>query len=143
MAYATTADLIRRFGQQELVRLTTPAGEDMDGVVVATAEAALEDASAVMDSYLRKQVRTPLDLAPREVGLYCGDIARHILSTGDGKTPGEEVQKRYDEAMRWLRDVANGVVKLDADEVVAGDESFAQVRERDTSAAPFGRAGYL
>ncbi len=143
MAYATTADLIRRFGQQELVRLTTPAGEDMDGVVVATAEAALEDASAVMDSYLRTQVGTPIDLPPREVSLFCGDIARHILSTGDGKTPGEEVQKRYDDAMRWLRDVASGKVKLDAAETTAGNESFAEVRERDTSAAPFGQGGYL
>lgn len=143
MAYATTADLIRRFGQQELVRLTTPAGEDMDGVVVATAEAALEDASALMDSYLRTQARTPIDLPPREVGLFCGDIARHILSTGDGKTPGEEVQKRYDDAMRWLRDVASGKVKLDAAEVASGEESYAMVRERDATAAPFGQGGYL
>lgn len=143
MPYATTADLIRRFGQQELVRLTTPAGEDMDGVVVVTAEAALNEASALMDSYLRRQVRTPIDLAPPEVAMFAADIARHILSTGDGKTPGDEVQRRYDAAMRWLRDVASGAVKLDADEVVAGDESFAQMRERDTSAAPFGQGRYL
>lgn len=140
MAYATAADMLRRFGQQEMIRLSTPAGEDMDAVVAATVEAALDDASAVMDSYLRAQASTPLADPPREVGLYCCDIARHILSTGDGKTPGEDVKQRHDAAIRWLKDVASGQVRLDVPERDTGEESFAMARLRD---APFGAGGPL
>ncbi len=138
MAYATTADMLRRFGQQEMIRLTTPAGEDMDAVVVATCDAALDGASAVMDSYLRQRYATPLSSSPEEVARACCDIARYDLSTGDGKSPGDEVTKRYDAAIRWLRDVSGGMVKLDLAQVDAGDESFAMMRERDAACAPFG-----
>lgn len=143
MAYATPTDMVRRFGQQEMIRLTTPAGEDMESVVVANLDAALADASAIMDGYLRRQYATPLSPAPAEANRICCDIARYDLSTGDGKTVGEEVKARHEAAIRWLRDVADGKVKLDVAVHATGEESFAMVRERDATAAPFGVGGFL
>ncbi len=130
MAYATPQDLVQRFGEQEIVRLTTPGGQDLDGVVTDTAEAALEDASATIDSYVRKRYRTPIDVELPEIRRVCLDLTRYDLSTGDGKQPSEETRERYKAAMDWLRDVASGKAVLELDEVAAGDESYAQVTTR-------------
>jgi phage gp36-like protein len=130
MAYATPEDLVARFGEQEMVRLTTPAGQDLDGVVAETAERALADASAMIDSYVRRRYRTPIDVTPAEISRVCLDIARYDLSTGDGKLPSEETKDRYKQAMDWLRDIAVGKVVLELDEVAPGDESYAQAESR-------------
>ncbi len=143
MAYATTSDLIRRFGQQELIRLTTPAGEDMDGVVTATSDAALADASALMDGYLRQHYAVPLSPVPADANRVCCDIARYDLSTGDGKSPGDDVKGRHTAALRWLADIAAGKVRLDVVALDAGEESFAMVKDRSADAAPFGAGRWL
>ena len=127
MAYATAADMIARFGTEELIRISTPAGQDMDGVVAEVVMAALHDASALMDSYIRRRYRTPLDVAPLEVVAMCCNIARFNLATGDGKTCSDEVKARNDRAERWLRDIAKGDVRLDLEEVAPTTEETADV----------------
>jgi phage gp36-like protein len=127
MAYATTTDMISRFGAEELIRISTPAGQDMDGVVISVVDAALEDAGALMDSYIRRRYQTPLDVPPPEIVSCCCNMARFNLATGDGKTCSEEVTARYDRAMRWLRDIAKGDVRLDLDEVAPTTEETAEV----------------
>ena len=37
------------------------------------------------------------------------DLVRYFMYSSQ---PGEEVTKRYDDGMKWLKDVANGVVSL-------------------------------
>lgn len=144
MAYATVQDMIDRFGASEMIRLSTPDGQTMDGVVVDRVERALAECSATMDSYMRQRYGTPLDIAPQEVRTRCADLARYDLATGDGKTPSDDTTKRADAALRWLRDVASGLVKLDLDEVAIGGESFAEVSVRGEGEreAPFGRGGF-
>jgi|SRR6185437_2998789 len=127
MAYATIPDMIRRFGEEELVRISTPAGQDLGGVVADVVESALEDASSLMDSYIRRRYQTPLDVAPPEVVANCATIARFNLSTGDGKTCSEEVRDRHKSAMAWLRDLSLGNVRLELDEVAPTVEETAAV----------------
>lgn len=131
MAYATPQDLVQRFGEQEIVRLTTPAGQELSGVGMEAAELALANASALIDSYVRRRYRTPIDVPPDEIRRVCQDIARYELSTGDGKLPGEEVKDRNRAALAWLRDISEGRVVLELDEVAAGDESYAQAQTRN------------
>ena len=116
MAYATVRDLITRYGEAELVRLTTPQGQDMDGIVDAVAQAALDDATAMVDSYMARRYRTPMDIAPPIVIKVCCDIARFDLSTGDGKVCGEEVRTRHTDALKWLKDVSLGTVVIEAEQ---------------------------
>jgi phage gp36-like protein len=133
MAYATTDDMIARFGARELIQLSTPAGQDMDGVVVAVVQQALDDASARADSYLRMKYRTPLDVAPPEVLLNVCHLARYELSAGNDKTASDDVKNRRDEAIAWLREIRDGKVKLDLLEVSDDDESTATMSERADS----------
>jgi phage gp36-like protein len=127
MAYATVTDMINRFGATEMVRLTTPSDQEMDGVVATVAATALNSAGAIMDSYIGRRYRVPMDVSPPVVTDICCDIARFKLSTGDQKTCSEEVRVRHKDAMDWLRDVSLGKVVLELDEVATGDESYAQV----------------
>jgi phage gp36-like protein len=129
-AYACVQDMITRFGETEMIRLTTPSGQDMDAVIIEKAEAALADASAFIDTFLRKRYEVPLDIVPPEIGRACGILARYDLYLGEDKQPSEQVKITRDETVRWLERIALGQVLLDLTEVAAGDNSFAQVSTR-------------
>ena len=142
MPYATVDDMVRRFGATEMIRLTTPSDQEVDGIVQAVACTALETATATMDSYIRRRYRTPLDVAPPEIVAKCCDLARFELSTGDQKTCSEEVRMRAKDATAWLKDISDGKVVLDLEEVTPGDESYAQVSTRDGYGTPYGRGPF-
>lgn len=103
MAYATPADLLAAFGAEELRLL---ADRDNDGEADAEViAAALTNASAIIDGYIARAVTLPLPAAPPVLVPYCCDIARYTLS-GDREV--EAVKARYDAAIRYLRDIAEG-----------------------------------
>lgn len=129
-AYATVTDMITRFGETEMIRLTTPSGADMDAVVCEKAEAALADASAQIDTYLRKRYMVPLDLVPPEIGRACCILARYDLYLGEDKQPSDQVKETRAEVVRWLGEISLGRVLLDLTEVEAGDNSYAQAQTR-------------
>ena len=130
MAYATVDDMVARFGPQEMIRLSTPAGQDLDGIVTEAVLQRLEDASSFADSYLRLRYQTPIEVAPQEVVRVVCDIARFDLSTGDGKTSSDEIRARNAAAIAWCRDVAAGKVRLALDQVDEGLESYARETAR-------------
>jgi phage gp36-like protein len=144
MPYATVDDMVRRFGSTEMIRLTTPSDQEMDGIVQTVALTALETASARIDSYVRRRYRTPLDVPPPEIVAVCCDLARYELGTGDGKTTSEEVRLRAKDATAWLQDISVGKVVLDLEEVAIGNESYSQVQVRDGGDClpPFGRGAF-
>ena len=137
MAYASVDDMIQRFGEREMVQLSTPAGQDMAGVVSDVVCRALDDASAHADSYLRMKYRTPLDVPPPEVTLHVCHLARYFLAAGNDRTASEDMKYRRDEANAWLREIRDGKVKLDLLDVSDDDESTAEALIRG---APFGGA---
>jgi len=130
MAYATVQDLIARYGQVELIRLTTPDDQEMDGVNADVANAALDDASAEIDTRVGRRYRVPMEVAPPIILARCCEIARYRLATGGQKNPTEEMRRQYDDAIAFLRDISLGKAVLELDEVAAGDESYAQATDR-------------
>jgi phage gp36-like protein len=114
MPYATQAQLIERFGESELIQLTDRADPLTGAIVAAVLDAALLDADQEIDSYLRVVRTLPLP-APIPVRLVrvAADVARYHLY--DDHAP-DEVRTRYEDAIRWLRDVAAGRASLGADD---------------------------
>ncbi len=117
MSYGTAQGMIDRFGKDDLIQLTDRLRTGaVDAVVLAIA---IADASATIDSYLQ-QVRTlPLsqpviDASP--LPRICGDMALFYLY--DSGAP-EYVEKAYDKAITWLRDVAAGRASLGAEDAPA------------------------
>lgn len=134
MPYALPSDLITRFGADELAqvsdrglpRLVTAeliaaaaAGVDMSGWSATDVEAvgrsmsnieqAIDDAQSAIDGYLSGRYGTPMATPPAIVKRLACDMARYFLYD-DHAT--ETVQKRYDAAIAFFRDVAAGKVTL-------------------------------
>lgn len=130
MAYASVQDMVDRFGQTEMIRLTTPDGAEMVSLDADAIARALEEASAQIDTYLRKRYLVPLSAAPYEIRRAACHMARYDLSMGENREPGEQVRLARKEVMDWLQQIASGAVLLDLDEVQSGDDSYAQVSTR-------------
>lgn len=109
MTYATQQDLITRVGEQELIQLTDRADPPAGSVDAAVVAAALGHADALIDSLVGARYPVPLAVVPSIVIDYACDIARYRLY---GDAPTETVQRRYDQAVRYLHDIQAGRADL-------------------------------
>lgn len=135
MSYATAADLLARFSAEEIAqrvdrsvgaRLVSAdllaaavAGESLaawseaERAAVASAQAliaqALADADSTIDGYLATRYAVPMASPPAAVKRLACDMARYFLHDDQAS---ETVQKRYDAALTFFRDVAAGKVSL-------------------------------
>lgn len=113
MAYATVAEFKAGMSQDDLLRLTDFEG-DTDTVNDSRIQAALDDASAVIDSYIAKPLGgRVLNPVPRILNVVCRDLAlyRLYINIGHG-TGNESVTGLRDDALRYLKSVAAGDVAL-------------------------------
>lgn len=110
MTYATLAGLTDRYGADLLLQLadraTPPAGV-VDADVVG---AALANADAVIDAALAVRYRLPLAAVPAIVADLAEAIAIYKLHRF---SPEPKIKDEYDQALRDLRDLAEGRKKLD------------------------------
>lgn len=114
MPYSTQTDLEEQISQAELIELTDDAGS---GAVDATAVArAIADADAEIDSYCGSRYTMPFSPVPVIIRKFSVDMAIYNLFSRRSvlKVP-EERQKRYDNAIRFFRDLAKGMISLGAD----------------------------
>ncbi len=114
MAYSIQTDIEEQISQDELIELTDDAGSgSVDSSVVARA---IADADAEIDSYCATRYSVPFDPVPVIIRKLSVDIAIYNLFARRSvlKVP-EERQKRYDNAIRFLRDIAKGWISLGAD----------------------------
>lgn len=160
MPYLLPSDLLTRFGAEELAQVAdrdTPrlvsaellaaaaAGTDMAGWPAADVAAvdkamaaigqAIEDAQSAIDGYLSGRYGTPLPTPPAIVKRLACDMARYYLYDDHAS---ETVQKRYDAAIAFFRDVAAGRVSLGG-EAEAAPAAGGTV-ELVSSGRVFGRA---
>lgn len=141
MAYATTADMIARFGEAEMISLTADPGNLAGPVVTARSDRALAEASALIDSYLRRRYLVPLAAAPAEILRACCILARYDLAQGEQRDPTEQMRLARKETIAWLEMLASGTALLDGVPLAgsAGAGGRVQDRERVFSDSNFGR----
>lgn len=103
--YASKADLITKFGSLQLAKLTN---EDRNSDVPDddALNLALEEATAEIDLYLGKCYQVPLATVPSGIKFKAIAIARYHLE--QGCECSEKIQKQYDDAIAWLKDVCCG-----------------------------------
>ena len=138
MSYATSADLLTRFGEGELLRLAmTPSGE----LDQATLQLALDDASALIDGYLAGRYPLPLAHVPSALVPICADIARHRLY---GEQAPEQIAKRNEAALAFLKLVGKGELALGlaADGEQVESQNLAQLQS-DGRVFGRGTGGFL
>ncbi|AQU83247.1 MULTISPECIES: gp436 family protein [unclassified Halomonas] len=107
MPYCTKADLIERFGEDELRAIAHDASGEIDDAAV---DRACDDASGEIDGYVSAAgYPVPLSPVPRIVIANTCDIARYRLYDEHAT---DQVQKRYDDAVKFLKSVSRGEVRL-------------------------------
>ncbi|ULJ69282.1 DUF1320 domain-containing protein [Wielerella bovis] len=112
----TQADLEKRFGKLELAKLTSRL-HDKDITPADVLQKAIDDAESEANGYLRAAgFVAPFSLVPATLKVKVCDIARWYLYE-NGVT--DIVEKRYKNAISWLKDVMKNPAMLgfDADGV--------------------------
>lgn len=108
--YATTDDMIKRFGTAELQALTNPEGTDIDQSAVETA---LNDANELINAYVAAKHALPLTVVPASLKRISCELARYFLYR---EVKPEELEKSYEKNLAFLKDIARGVVILECSE---------------------------
>lgn len=109
-AYTTQAQMVERFGEQELIQLTDRDGH-AGAIVEAVLDAAIGDAGATIDGYLGGRYPLPLAVVPHNLNRTAADLARYYLYDNrlDEQHPAA---RRYKDAIRYLEQVGSGKLQL-------------------------------
>lgn len=127
-AYCTPQDLIGLFGENELAQVASLSPGMIDTVKV---QRACDDAGDLVDGYLRKRHALPLTAVPPILVKFSAAIARYELHLGGDRQPTEQVRQDRNDALAWLKDVANGKADLPPDAGgVEAAEDVGRVRGR-------------
>jgi len=106
--YVDIDQLIERYGESELIQLTD---REASGFIEhEVLNRAIADAVAEIDSYLSARYVVPVTPAPPVLALHAANITRYRLYEDDTT---EEVERRYRDALSWLRDIRDGRQPLD------------------------------
>lgn len=142
MTYCTLQQLTDRFGEKMLRQLTdraTPAAGAIDEAVV---DRALADADATINGYLAGRYKLPLEETPALVA----DIAQSItIYKLHGSVVAEKIDTDYQDAIRRLREIASGVVRLDVAGVEPASSGTEGVRvtDREREMTPENLKGFM
>jgi len=120
MAYCIQNDILEQVDEDVLIQLTD---DDDAGVVDAdVVTRAIADADAEIDSYCGARYNLPFYPVPEMVRKLSVDIAIYNLFARRKGAPDDR-KKRYDDAIRFLRDIAKGIGTLGADAPADDDDS--------------------
>lgn len=99
--------MINRFELTELIQLSDSAHIGMiDDAVV---NAAISDASNLIDGYISGRYALPLQSVPSVLISICANIARYNMYDN---AVTDVVQRNYDAAIRFLEQVGTGKIKM-------------------------------
>jgi phage gp36-like protein len=98
--YASTQQLMQRYPERDMRHMTDPTGEGVDLVRI---EQSLQDASGEIDSYLQRRYTLPLIDAD---GAFVTDS--NLLQTLRHSDDVKDARQRYEDAIKWLKQVASG-----------------------------------
>jgi len=115
MAYATRQDMEDEFDLAELILLTDP---DNIQIIDETLNYALERGATEIDCFLSKRNSLPIASIPDALSYINCDIARYYLHDNGA---GEDVIRRYNDAIKKLTNYAKGLIDFGLDE--GGDQT--------------------
>jgi len=113
--YTSLAILIERIGEAEIIRLTDD--ESTGAVVASRVTAAITEADAVIEGYLRGRYPVPLTPVPPVIAKLAADLAIHNLyQRRFGLEMPDGLEKLQDTALKMLREIQAGKLSLGVEE---------------------------
>lgn len=142
MTYASLAMLVTRFGEQTIVMLTDRGAVPTGTIDAGLVEQELANSDAVINGYVGTRYRLPLDPLPALVVDLALSIAIYKLHVD---AVGQKITDDYDRAIRTLRDISSGAVKLDAagTEPASSGASGVQFIDRERPLSPETMGGFI
>lgn len=128
MTYTTLEQLTQRFGAERLRQLTDRATPPAGAIDTDVVNRALEDTDAEIDGYLAVRYKLPIADTPTLLRDLALSIAIYKLHVRDA---AEKIVKDYDAAIRTLRLIAKGEVKLNLEGVEPAGSGSSGVRTTD------------
>lgn len=122
MPYIDKTYMITRFGENDLIELTDRVEPLTHAIVDEILDAAIINAIGVVDAYVSDRYKTPLNPVPEMIKDCVATIAYYKLCR-DRYT--EETRQAYDDALKFLKDIAWGKAHL----VSEGNESSSPSAE--------------
>lgn len=117
MAYSTQTDILHQLDERTLIQLTDDEGlGEIDTTVLARA---IADADATIDAYLQGRYEVPLSSVPAKIRQISVDLALYHLFSRKDDTAPETRRGRYQDALRFLEQVASGRIRLGAPTLAA------------------------
>lgn len=113
MSYATPADFVAYFGEQESLELTNLNDPMATEVNLPLLQQHLNYATAEINGYIAGNYTLPLPTIPQILIYHTCDVARYRMDIYKSR---EDVVDRYERAIAYLRDVAKGIVNLGLDQ---------------------------
>ena len=113
MAYSEKADILEQMDEDILIQLT----DDVDAGIVNddAVTRAIADADSEIDSYCGVRYSVPFSTVPDRVRKLSVDIAIYNLYARRKGAP-EDRKTRYENAIRFLKDIAKGLATLGQDD---------------------------
>lgn len=131
MSYATVQDMVARFGEPEVLRLSEPEDRAAEEINVAKVEVALADAAGLIDDYLRGRYVIPITSPQDSIVRAACVLARYDLAKGERTEPTEQMRLDRKEVIGWLESIAEGLIALDAPRAGnAGKGSAPRISDR-------------
>lgn len=113
MTYCTQQDLVDRFGTLRLAQLTDRVNKPASVIDAVVIGKHIADASSMIDGYLAKRYSLPLASVPSALTKIGVDLAWYYL-LGDGAGKDDPASVAYRDAMRWLENVAKGLIVIES-----------------------------
>lgn len=142
MPYTSLTQLTDRFGERVLIQITDRAEVATNAVDTDVVDRALADTDAVIDGYLAARYQLPLASTPVLIADLAQVIAIYKLHI---YAPDPKIETDYKDAVKTLRDLSQGIVRLD----VAGIEpettggSGAQMTDRERPLTAENMKGFI
>jgi phage gp36-like protein len=111
--YATVSDMIARFGDTQIIRLSRPEDRTAETVDEDKVNVALADATALIDGYIRGRYFVPIAVPPAEIVRAACVLARYDLADNERSSPSEEMSKGRADVIKWLEQISKELVNLD------------------------------
>jgi phage gp36-like protein len=131
-SYAMPSDMVASYPARDLVQLTN---EDPTVTTVNASflQTFLDQAARMIDSFIESRFSLPLKTVPEPLRIMCLDMAMYRMQSLRPLHDIEDARKRYDDALKMLRAIADGKLTLGLD--AAGAEPPVAVPTVITSTA--------
>lgn len=128
MDYCSQVQLEARYGTALLTEISDRADVATGTIDAGLIARAIADATALIDGYLAGRYALPLATVPALVT----DLAQRIaIYYAHSNVASEKIGKDYEAALKQLKDIASGLIKLDAGGAEPAGSGASEVRTNE------------